>query len=145
MTEESEALKLERVETRVSKLAWPGLMFAVLQSICTALIAASGVRFAIGISSLISAIVTSTPAQDFHRDPIRLPMLAFALLGAGINLVVLWQVWRLRRRPASQWRISAISPKKKRMERLQLALSLLTILLVFAELLAHKHLHGVYL
>jgi hypothetical protein len=91
-----EAQKLERAETRASQLAWPSLLFAVLQSVCTALIAASGIRFAIGISSLISAIVTSTPVQDFHQDAIRLPMLGFALLGAAINLVVLWQVWRLR-------------------------------------------------
>jgi hypothetical protein len=35
--------------------------------------------------------------------------------------------------------------RKKRTEHLQFALSVLTILFVAAELLAHKHLHGVYL
>ncbi len=136
--------EMELVERRVSLLAWSGLVFAVLQSICTAFIAASGLRFAIGIASLISAIVTSTPAQAFHRDAIRLPMLIFALAGAGINFVVLWQVRRLRRRPASQWRIAPLSASKRRMEHLQFVLSVLTVLFVAAELLAHKHIHGVY-
>ena len=137
--------KLENIEKKAEILAWSGLALALLQSVCTALIAASGIRFAIGIGSLLSAIVTSTPAQDLHQDLIRLPMLAFALFGAGINFVVLWQVRRLRQRPASQWRIVPLSTKQRRMERLQFVLSALTVFFVIAELLAHRHLHGVYL
>ncbi|GAC1423000.1 MAG: hypothetical protein NVS9B15_13760 [Acidobacteriaceae bacterium] len=72
-------------------------------------------------------------------------MLLLSLVAAGINLVVLWQVRRLRRRPASQWRMVPLSAHKRRMEHLQVALSILTILLVVAESLGHKHFHGVYL
>jgi hypothetical protein len=37
-------------------------------------------------------------------DAIRIPMMLLALAGSLLNLVVLWQVWRLRRHSASAWR-----------------------------------------
>jgi hypothetical protein len=136
--------KAERLETRSGAFAWSALAFAFLQSVCTAVIAASGMRFALGLAGLITSIATSAPAQDLHRDTIRLPMLIFALAGAGINLAVLWQVRRLRRRPSSQWRLHPLSPHKKRMERWQFAISLVTVLLVGAEVIAHKAIHGYF-
>jgi hypothetical protein len=139
-----ELQKAERLEARTNAFAWSALAFAFLQSVCTAVIAASGMRFAIGLAALITSIATSAPAQDLHRDVIRLPMLIFALAGAGVNLGVLWQVRRLRHRPSAQWRVRPLSPHKKRMEQWQLVISVLTVLLVVAELIAHKAIHGFF-
>ena len=139
-----ELQKAERLEARSNAFAWSALAFAFLQSVCTAVIAASGMRFAIGLAAFITSIATSAAAQGLHRDLIRLPMLIFALAGAGINLVVLWQVRRLRRRPSAQWRLRPLSPHKKRMEKWQLIISVLTVLLVVAELIAHKAIHGFF-
>ena len=105
--------KAERLEVRSNAFAWSALAFAFLQSVCTAVIAASGMRFAIGLASFITSIATSAPAQGLHSDLIRLPMLIFALAGAGINLGVLWQVRRLRRRPSAQWRLRPLSPQQE--------------------------------
>ena len=140
-----ELQKAERLETRSSALMWSGLAFAFLQSVCTAVIAASGLRFAVGLAGFIMAVATSAPSQDLHQDTIRLPMLIFAVACSGINLAVLWQVRRLRSRPSSQWRLSPLSARKMRMEKWQFVLSILTILLVLAELFAHKRIHGYYL
>ena len=71
-------------------------------------------------------------------------MLIFALAGAGINLGVLWQVRRLRRRPSAQWRLRPLSAHKMRMEKWQLIIGVLTVLLVVAELIAHKAIHGFF-
>jgi hypothetical protein len=139
-----ELQEAERLERRSGAFAWSALAFAFLQSVCTAVIAASGMRFAIGLGALITSIATSTPAQDLHRDAIRLPMLIFSLAGAAVNLGVLWQVRRLRRRPSAQWRIHPLSPHKKRMEQWQFVISIVTLLLVVAELIAHKAIHGFY-
>ncbi|MBB5342989.1 hypothetical protein [Tunturibacter empetritectus] len=139
-----ELQRMERIETRSGALAWSALAFAFLQSVCTAVIAASGMRFAIGLAAFITSIATSAPSQDLHRDGIRLPMLIFALAGAAINFAVLWQVRRLRRRPSAQWRLTPISTRKKRMEQFTFWVSVLTVLLVFAELVAHKRIHGFY-
>jgi hypothetical protein len=139
-----ELQKAERLEARSNAFAWSALAFAFLQSVCTAVIATSGMRFAIGLAAFITSIATSAPAQGLHRDLIRLPMLIFAMASAGINLGVLWQVRRLRRRPSAQWRLRPLSPHKKRMEQWQLIISLLTVLLVVAELIAHKTIHGFF-
>jgi hypothetical protein len=45
----------------------------------------------------------------------------------------------LRARPASQWRIGPLTPKEKRKETFQIAISTLTILLIVAEIVAHVH------
>jgi len=139
-----ELQQAERLETRSGPFAWSALVFAFLQSVCTAVIAASGMRFAVGLAGLITSIATSTPAQDLHRETIRLPMLIFSLIAAFVNFAVLWQVRRLRRRPSAQWRTRPLSPHKKRMEQWQLIISIATVLLVIAELIAHKAIHGFY-
>jgi hypothetical protein len=141
---EAEFQKIDQIEKRGRVIVWSALGFAFLQSVCTAVIAASGMRFALGLAALITSIATSAPSQDLHSDKIRLPMLIFAFAGALINLGVLWQVRLLRSRPASQWRIVPLTPQKRRMERLQLVLSVLTLFLVFAELISHKRIHGSY-
>jgi len=137
--------KSERLEKRSAYLVWTGIAFALLQSVCSFAMAASGLQIAFGLGSLLLAVITSAPVQEFHRDAIRLPMLIFAVLGSCVNLALLWQVRRLRSRPAAQWRRKELSTHRKRMESFQLWVSLFTLLLVAIELLAHNHIHGVYL
>jgi hypothetical protein len=139
-----ELQRMELIETRSEAIAWSALAFAFLQSVCATVIAASGMRSAIGLAAFITSIATSAPSQDLHRVGIRLPMLIFALAGAAINFAVLWQVRRLRRRPSAQWRLTPISARKQRMEQFTFWVSVLTVLLVFAELIAHKRIHGFY-
>src|SRR3981081_2360000 len=117
-----------------SKLVnWSSIVFAIVQSACTAVIAISGVRVAIGLSALAAAAGIHAPAHGFHQDAIRIPMMALAFLGAVVNLYAVWKVRHLRSRPASQWRQQPLTKKKLTSERLQIALSVLTVLLLAAE------------
>jgi hypothetical protein len=132
--------------TEISKnrLWWinaTGLMFAILQSACAAVLAVSGFRVVIGLSSLAIAAGTNTPAKGFHADAIRIPMMLLALIGALANLYMLWRVRSLRARPASQWRMQPLSPAKKRSERLQFALAIRTLLVLVAEWITHPMMH----
>ncbi|MGA8036867.1 MAG: hypothetical protein WB985_12950 [Candidatus Acidiferrales bacterium] len=125
-------------------ISWTSLVFALLQSACTAVIAISGIRVAIGLTALAAAAGVNTPARGFHSDVIRIPMMLFALLGACVNLYIVGRIRRLRARPSSQWRQTPVPKKKLNSERLQIALSVITLLLLLAEWVAHPMIHRVH-
>ena len=143
---ESEAQSASWVEKETSKprrvLAWTGFVFALLQSLCTFFAAANGLRFAIGLGALALTGWQAAFVREFHSWWFRRPMNGIALAGALLNLVVLWQIRRLRARPAAQWRVAAPSAKKLRGERLQLVLSIATLMLVAVEEYLHFTQHG---
>ena len=119
------------------------LLFILLQSACTAVMAISGVRVLIGLGALAAAAGLHAPATGFHGDAIRIPMMVLAVGGSFVNLYVIWRIRSLRARPASQWRVQPISAKQKRSESLQIGLAILTLVLVAAEYATHLIVHGV--
>jgi hypothetical protein len=123
-------------------ISWTSLVFALLQSACTAVIAISGIRVAIGLTALAAAAGVNAPARGFHADAIRIPMMVFALAGSLVNLYIVGRVRRLRANPASQWRQQPVPKKKLNSERLQIALSVITLLLLLAEWVTHPMIHG---
>lgn len=116
--------------------------FILLQSACTAVMAISGVRLIIGLTALAAASGLNRPAIGFHQDAIRIPMMILALGGSFVNLYVIWRIRSLRARPASQWRVRPLTPKEKRSETIQIVLAILTIVLVMAEWITHRIIHG---
>jgi hypothetical protein len=128
--------------SRFGWLNWSGFFLAFIQSVCSAFIALHGIRFLVAIGAVVLASSAWHLAERLHVDAIRVPMMLFALVAALLNLVALWQVRRLRRRSASAWRQQPLTPAKRRSEMLQLALSWLTLVLLFAEWIAHYHLKG---
>jgi len=124
-------------------IGWSSLAMAVLQSVCSAFIALSGVRLLVGAVAFGSAVgVLKATGDRLHINAIRMPMMVLALLGSVVNLVALWQVWRLRRRSASAWRVQAVPASKKRAEWIQFALAVLTLVLLVVEEWAHWKLQG---
>src|SRR5260370_38819909 len=111
-------------------ITWSAFLFAALQSVCTAVIAISGMRVAIGLSAPAAAAGIRAPARGFHQDAIRIPMMVLAFLGAVINLFVIWKVRSLRSRPAAQWRQQPVSKKKLNSDRFPIALPVLTLFLL---------------
>lgn len=71
--------------------------------------------------------------------------MVIAVLGSVLNLYVVWKIRSLRARPASQWRVQPVTAKQRRSETIQIVLSILTLLLVAGEILAHQILHGSFL
>ena len=133
--------RLSLVNNRL--INWSSIVFAILQSACTAVIAISGLRVAIGLSALAAAAGIHAPAHGFHQDAIRIPMMVLAFLGAVINLYVVGKVRRLRSKPAAQWRQQPVTKTKLNSERFQIALSILTLLLLAAEWITHPLVHRV--
>lgn len=122
-------------------VALASLLFVLLQSACTAVMAISGLRLLIGLTSLAASIL---PGFIFaiHADRIRIPMLIVATIGSFLNLYVIWRIRTLRARPASQWRARVVTARQRRTETVQLALSILTLVFVAVEISFHHHLHG---
>jgi hypothetical protein len=131
--------KMSLVNTKL--INWSALFFALLQSVCSAFIALGSVRLLIGIGAFAAASSVLKLADRMHIDAIRIPMMLFALAGSVLNLIILWQVRRLRRRSASAWRQQPMSKKKIASEWLQFTLSVLTLLFLAAEFAAHRYLH----
>lgn len=123
-------------------LTGASLALAILQNLCAAVLAISGVRLAIGLTAFVMAgTVFYAPVRWFHQDAIRIPMLALAAIGALADIAVLAWMRRLRAQPSAQWRKRERGRKEKRSARLQLALAVLTLLLVGLETGMHMVLH----
>ena len=127
--------------SRIRTLGWTSILFALLQSLCTAVLTISGIRVAIGLSALAAASGIYAPAKGWHQDAIRIPMLIVATAGALINLAVIAWIRHLRNRPSAQWRRVEPTVKQKRSERLQITLALVTLILVGFETWTHTIVH----
>lgn len=122
---------------RFKWVGWSSLFFAIVQSVCTIFVALSGLRLVLSAAAFSAALGVMQIADKIHANAIRIPMLMFALAGALFNLVALWQVRRLRGRASAAWRQKAVSSGKIALEKVQLVLSLLTLLLVVVESFYH--------
>ena len=137
------AIETKNVSSRRSwAVAITSFVFVVLQSACTLVMAVSGVRVLIGLSALAAASGLGRPSSGFHADAIRIPMMIVAVGGSILNLYVIWRIRSLRKRGASQWRTLPVQPSKRRAENAQIALAILTLVLVIAEYVTHLIVHN---
>jgi hypothetical protein len=144
MGDEPFAERLAEAEGTERRVRWANvgsILFALLQSACAAVLAISGFRVLIGLSALAAAAGVDAPAKGFHQDTIRIPMMFLALVGALANLYSVWRVRSLRARPAAQWRVQPVSREKGRSEWVQVALAIVTLVLLAAEWITHSRLH----
>jgi hypothetical protein len=105
--------------------------------------ALSGVRLIIGLGALAAvAAGAQGTATGFHQDAIRIPMMAFAVVGSCINLYMIWRIRTLRNRPSAQWRQQLITRRRLWGERVQITLAVVSLFLILAEFLSHHYIFG---
>jgi hypothetical protein len=138
VTEHTQVPALKRPRQGSWLISLTSLLFILLQSACSAVIAVSGLRLLIGLGSLAAASFIPGFIFSIHTDKIRIPMMVIAVCGSILNLYVVWRIRSLRARPASQWRVQPVTAKERRSETIQIVLSILTLLLVVAEILGHR-------
>jgi hypothetical protein len=124
-------------EKGVKLLAASSFAFALMQSVCTAVFTISGVRLAIGLTAFALAGSAYAPLRWFHQDAIRIPMLILAAVGAIVDLLVLAWIRHLRAQPSAQWRRREKTSKELLSQRLQVAIAVLTLILVGLETWSH--------
>jgi hypothetical protein len=116
------------------------LGFAIVQGVCATAVFVSGISTALGLST-VAAATAAGPATGFHANRFRIPMLALAGAGALVNLFLFWNAERMRRKPAARWRMRPLTRKERLQKWFQLCASVLTLLLIAGELLAHPLFH----
>jgi predicted anti-sigma-YlaC factor YlaD len=121
-------------------LAWGSLALAAAESLCVAAVGLSGIRVALGLTSLLAAGAAG-PAQGFHRNALRIPFLAAGAIGACLTLLLLWNEERLRKNPAAAWRIRPLTKSQRRRRWFNLTVAIVTLLLVGAEITTHSWFH----
>ena len=138
--------EVEAGPARIARRSWlvalTSLMFILLQSACTAVMAVSGIRLVIGLGALAAAAGLHRPASGFHMDAIRIPMMVLAVGGSLVNLYVIWRIRTLRARPSSKWRVRLVTARQRRNETIQIALAIVTLVLVVAEYMTHLIIHN---
>jgi hypothetical protein len=128
-------------EARRFAVGLTSLLFILLQSVCTAFMAISGLRLLIGVGALAAAAAEMKLFATLHAAVFRIPMEIVAIAGSVVNLLAIRRVRRLRARPSSQWRMKPATAKQLRGESWQIRLALLTLLLVAVEWGFHFWLH----
>ncbi len=121
-------------------LTWGSLALATAESLCVAAVGLSGLRVAMGFSSLLAA-GAGGPARGWHQEWIRVPLLTLGTIGALLSLLLLWNEERLRKNPSAAWRMKPLTPKQKRVRWFQLIAAIVTLLLVVAEVVTHPWFH----
>ena len=121
-------------------IAVGSLGFSLVQGICAIAVFVSGISTALGLST-VAAASAAGPATGFHANRFRIPMLALAGVGALVNLFLYWNAERMRRNPAARWRMRPLTRKERLEKWFQLGASVLTLLLIAGELLAHPLFH----
>jgi len=147
-TTETRNPDLHGIDTKTSSRIWPAQRFlnlgplglALIQGICAAAVFLSGIRTALGFSSLVAAAAAG-PATGLHANRIRIPMLALAGIGAAVNLLLFWNAERMRRNPAARWRMRPLTRKERLSKLIQVGTSVLTLILIAAEVLSHPLFH----
>jgi len=119
-------------------IAGSGLLFSILQSVCTAIVTINGARLVIGVGALAMTAGLGSALDRFHQITwLRITFLVGALSGSIFTLAIVLHARHLRNRPAARWRVRPLTAHQWRMEALQIVLSLLTLILVAIEEYLH--------
>jgi hypothetical protein len=114
------------------------LVFSILQSVCTAIIAINGIRLAIGLGSLVMAVGFGAAVDRFHETTwLRLTLMLGAVSGSIATLFIVLRARKLRNKSSARWRLQPLTLRQRRMEILQIGMSILTLSLVIIEECLH--------
>ena len=105
----------------------------IIQGACAVLVASSTAKIFLGVAGLAAALKTS----EFHREPVRIPLMALSAGLAMITLFVLWNGHRMRNLPSARWRKRGLNYRQKAGIGFSMAVAVLTLVLVVAELIIH--------
>jgi adenylate cyclase len=121
-------------------LSLGAVLFAMLGAPCAAVALVGPLALVLGLGSVFAALSTNVLAV-LDVDPIRIPLLVLATLGACANLFTVWHGYRLRRQAAAEDRFVPLTRRDRRQAFAVVAMGVLTMVFVLFELVAHAFLH----
>jgi adenylate cyclase len=116
------------------------VLFAILGAPCAAVALIGPLAVVLGLGSVFAALGSSV-LSVLDTDPIRIPLMIVAALGACANLYTVWHGHRLRHQAAAEDRFVSLTRMESRRAFAVVALACLTFLFILFELIAHAYLH----
>lgn len=116
---------------------WTALILAVIEAVCVFAVMAAKAGLLVGAVAVFAA----SWAQYLHRDLFRIPILLLAIVGAGVNLYLVWRFLNLRNQPAAAWRKKPLTDRAKWRMGIVLGLAVVTLAIAAAEIYLHRSLH----
>jgi class 3 adenylate cyclase len=132
------ALAGERSPRRVFSLG--AVLVAVLGAPCAAISLVGPLAILLGLGSVFASL-SSQVLSVLDTDPIRIPLLSLATLGAFANLYTVWHGHRLRLKAAAEDRFVPLTRTERHRALAVLAMAAVTLVFVVFELVAHIYLH----
>lgn len=117
------------------------VLFAILGAPCAAVALVGPLAVVLGLGSAFAALSTNV-LSVLDTDPIRIPLMVLAALGAAANLYTVWHGYRLRHHAPPEDRTLSLTRLEWRRAFAVVALGCLTLLFVAFELVAHAYLHA---
>jgi adenylate cyclase len=131
----------EKRTRRASIVSLGSLAFALLGAPCAAAAALGPLALLLGVGSAAGAAAGASGHHlGLDSAVIRLPLLSLATLGAVVNLAAAWHARRLRARAHARGEFAPPTRRERLRTRLAVSLSLASLAVVLAEMLAHKYL-----
>jgi len=129
----------ERTPRRAFSLG--AVLFAMLGAPCAAVALVGPLAvFLVGPLAVMASLGGQVSAF-LDADPIRIPLLTLATLGALANLYTVWHGHRLRQRAAAEDRFVPLTRLDQRRAQAVVAMGVLSLFFVAFELVAHVYLH----
>ena len=121
-------------------LSLGAVLFAVLGAPCAAVALVGPLAIVLGLGAVFASL--STHVLSFlDADPIRIPLMALATLGALANLYTVWYGHQARQKAAADDRYVALTRLERRRAFAVVAMACLTLVFVVFELVAHAYFH----
>ena len=116
------------------------VLFAILGAPCAAVALVGPLAFILGLGAVFAAL--STHVLSFlDIDPVRIPLMTLATLGALANLYTVWYAQRARQKAAAEDRFVPLTRLERRRAFAVVAMGCLTLIFVVFELVAHAYYH----
>lgn len=138
--EESQVALPEESSSRSTaevRLSVASVTASLIQGICLFAVGINWAKVVLGITS----VATSGGSSFIHSDPVRYALRYVSAILATATLWVIWNGWRLRNQSSARWRKRPLSRWEKWNIAIGLSSSILSWVLIVAEVFAHQKMH----
>jgi len=120
------------------RLSLASIMSSLIQGLCLFAVGANWAKVALGVNS----VAASGGSPFIHSDPVRYALRSLSAILATATLWVIWNGWRLRNRGSARWRMVPLTLGEKWNIAIGLGSSILSWVLIVAEVFAHQKMHS---
>ena len=119
------------------RLSIASVTTSVIQGICLFAVGINWAKVVLGVTS----VAASGGSPWIHSDPVRYALRYLSAILAMATLWVIYNGWRLRNQSSARWRKRPLSTSEKWNIALGLGSSVLSWILIVAEVFAHQKMH----